>query len=237
MIISTYQGKRAMRNKWGTLAAVIAVGVLAAGCGSDEGSGGDKNGGLPKAEKLAADSGARYKEVGVPSMDGMTCDKGDGGFHFGSDLDMLVAGDDGLSEIKDAGDDKISCFGASRITLSKGGLSATVPNLTTRTTLYDKVADPAAALHKVFDHTMHLEKDYGRNPVGSPQSFTTKDVVLKCQQNVADTFPMTTCFWANYGAIGVVDFFPPHGKHVPLDEAAAKTHQFVTGALPAPQKH
>ncbi|KJY42001.1 hypothetical protein VR41_09910 [Streptomyces sp. NRRL B-1568] len=203
--------------------------MLAAGCGSD---GGDKKDALPKAEKLAADTGARYKELRVPAMEGMTCDKGNGGFHFGSDLDMGVYGDNGLAKIKnDQEDDKVSCFGATRITLSKGGRSATVPDLTTRTSMYEKVADPAATLEKVFSHTMELEKGYGRNPVGQPKSFTTKELVVKCQQNVSDTFPMTTCFWANYGAIGVVDFFPPNGKHVPIDEAAAKTHKFAVGAL------
>lgn len=220
-----------MKSKWKAMGAVVAVGVLAAGCGSGDN---DNKNGLPKADKLAADTGARYKEVRVPALDGLTCDKGNGGFHFGNDLDMLVAGDDDLKEVKDTGDDKVSCFGATRITLSKGGMQATVPDLTTRTSLYEKVANPAAALDKVFSHTMDLEKGYGRTPVGEPKTFTTKDVVLKCQQNVSDTFPMTTCFWANYGAIGVVDFFPPDGKHVPVDTAAAQTYRFATGALAAP---
>ncbi|MEU4302866.1 hypothetical protein [Kitasatospora aureofaciens] len=225
----TDQGRSVMKNKWGIMAAAIAVGVLATGCGSD---GGDKKDALPKAEKLAADTGARYTAIRVPALDGMTCDKGNGGFHFGSDLDMNVFGDDDLPQVKqDSGEDKVSCFGATRITLSKGAMRATAPNLTTRTTLYEKVADPAASLDKVFSHTMELEKGYGRNPVGEPKTFTTKDLVLKCQQNVSDTFPMTTCFWANYGAIGVVDFFPPDGKHVPIDEAAAQTHKFAVGAL------
>ncbi|GHG79113.1 hypothetical protein [Streptomyces griseocarneus] len=217
-----------MKSKWGALAAVIAAGVLAAGCGSGDG---DEKGGLPKADKLAADNGARYKKLNVPALDGLTCDKGDGGFRFGSDRDMGVYGDDDLKEIEISDEDKVACFGASRITLTKGSRQATVPHFTTRTTLYEKVADPAASLDKVFEHTMHLEKGYGRTPVGEPKSFTTKDLVLKCRQNVSDTFPMTTCFWANYGAIGVVDFFPPDGKHVPVDEAAARTHKFALGIL------
>ncbi|MFH8408923.1 hypothetical protein ACH4FX_29620 [Streptomyces sp. NPDC018019] len=219
-----------MNNKRGILTAVIAVGVLAAGCGSDDG---DKKDALPQAEKLAADNGARYRAVRVPTLDGMTCDKGNGGFRFGSDLDMSVTGDDDLPQIKESGEDQVSCFGATRITLSKGGMRVTAPNLTTRTNLYGKIADPTASLGKVFSRTMDLEKGYGRNPVGEPKTFTTKDLVLKCQQNVSDTFPMTTCFWANYGAIGVVDFFPPDGKHVPIDEAAAQTHKFALGALSA----
>ncbi|WP_461086925.1 hypothetical protein [Streptomyces deserti] len=24
-------------------------------------------------------------------------------------------------------------------------------------------------------------------------------------------------FWANYGAVGVLDFFPPQGQHVPME--------------------
>nr|BFD89941.1 hypothetical protein KitaXyl93_13010 [Kitasatospora sp. Xyl93] len=126
-----------VKNNRGILAAVVVVGVLATGCGSD---GGGAKGGLPKAEKLAADTGVRYGAVRVPALDGMTCDKGDGHFRFGSDLDMMVAGDDDLQK-------------------------------------------------------------------------------------------MTTCFWAHHGAIGVVDLFPPDGKHVPVDEAAAKTHEFAVGAL------
>lgn len=138
-----------MKGNRGILAAVVVVGVLATGCGSD---GGAKGGGS-KAEKLAAGTGVRYGAVRVPVLD------------------------------------------------------------------------------KVFAHTMHLEQGYGRNPVGEPKAFTTKELVVKCQQNVSDTFPMTTCFWANHGAIGVVDLFPPDGRHVPVDEAAARTHEFAVGAL------
>ncbi|UNO42351.1 hypothetical protein [Streptomyces sp. MST-110588] len=231
-------------NKWRFLAATAAIGVLVTGCGSDSGSDGGSGSrtegkkaasgpALPTADKLAADPGKRYTSLKVPQLDGMTCDKGDGGFRFGSDRDLMVAGDDGLPQVKTSEEDQISCFGASRITLSKGGMRATVPHLTSRTTLYRKVADPARALDKVFARTMHLAQGYGRNPVGTPQSFTTADLMLKCQQNVTDTFPMTTCFWADYGAIGVVDFFPPAGAHVPVDEAAVRTRKLALGVLGA----
>ncbi|QHC23137.1 hypothetical protein [Streptomyces sp. GS7] len=220
----------------------MAIGLLVAGCGSD-GSDGKKGAGegggkaaagasLPTTAKLAADSGARYRQVNVPSLDGMTCDKGDGGFQFGSDRAMIVPSVDGLTVTRgDTGDDKVSCFAPQRIVLSKGAMRVTAPNLTTRTSLYAKVADPAAALDKVFDRAMGLAKGYGRVPVGKPESFTTAGLVLKCQQNVSDTIPMTTCLWANYGAIGVVDLFPPAGRHLPLDEAAAQTYKFARGVL------
>lgn len=89
--------------------------------------------------------------------------------------------------------------------------------------LYDAVAHPTAALNVVFNHTMHLVEGYGRSTVGAPQTLTTNSAVVKCQRNVAQTFPMTTCFWTNYGAIGVVDFFPPAGDHVPFAQAASQT--------------
>lgn len=212
-------------NKWGALAAITVTGLLATGCASD-----DNNDGLPKASKLAADSGKRYKELRVPTMEGLTCDKGRA-FRFGNDLDLMVAGDDDLKEIKDTGEDAVSCFGPNRITLSKGRMQATVPDLTTRTTLYEKVDDPTAALDKAFSHSMDLAKGYGRTMVGKPETLTTKDLVMRCQQNVTDTFPMTSCYWANYGAIGLVDFFPPDGKHVPVKKAAAQTYKFAMGTL------
>ncbi|MFP8964484.1 hypothetical protein ACLIYP_28545 [Streptomyces nanhaiensis] len=43
---------------------------------------------------------------------------------------------------------------------------------------------------------------------------------------------MTTCFWADYGPVGSVDFFPPEGEHLPVDQAAARTREFALGVLP-----
>ncbi|WP_171171852.1 hypothetical protein [Streptomyces sp. I05A-00742] len=214
-----------MRKKWGIPAATVTVlGALVTGCGAD---GGDDN--------LAADKGVRYQRIDVPKLDGLTCDRGDGDFHFGSDLDMHLTGEENLPARKDQ-DGKtsrtMSCFGNPRVTLSKGGMSATAPHLTARTRLYEKVADPTAAVNKVFDRSMKLSTGYGRSLVGAAKTFTTSKLVLKCQQNVTDSFPMTTCFWADYGALGVIDFFPSAGEHVPLDEAADRTKEFVAGALP-----
>ncbi|MFF3861356.1 hypothetical protein [Streptomyces sp. NPDC002209] len=77
------------------------------------------------------------------AMEGMVCDKGNGGFRFGSDLDVIVTGDEGLKEIEaDSGHsvDEVSCFGSPRNVVRKGTRSATVPTFTTRTNLYAAAA-------------------------------------------------------------------------------------------------
>ncbi|GGV13161.1 hypothetical protein GCM10010260_60150 [Streptomyces filipinensis] len=218
--------------------AVLAVAATVAGCGSGKEADGNPKASdkaaSPTAEKLAADPGIRYTKVVPPAMEGLVCDEGDGGFRFGSDLDIGVYGDDGLKEIADdSGDvaDEISCFGSPRIVLRKGTRSASAPTFTARTTLYENVPDPTASLAKIFDHSMKLSVSYGRNLTGKPQISTSRSMVAKCQQNVTDTFPMTTCFWANYRAVGAVDFFPPDGQYVPIASAAALTKDFVGRAL------
>ncbi|MER6314354.1 hypothetical protein ABT237_11355 [Streptomyces sp. NPDC001581] len=45
---------------------------------------------------------------------------------------------------------------------------------------------------------------------------------------------MTTCFWADYGAVGAVDFLPPVGDHFSMFQAAERTKEFVSSALKAP---
>ncbi|MET8539082.1 hypothetical protein ABZW03_00265 [Kitasatospora sp. NPDC004799] len=218
---------------WGIPAAALVLGTLVAGCGSGQGDGGEPAA-APKAEKLAPDTGTRYTQVTVPQLDGLTCAEGNGGFKFGNDLDMGVYGVDDLPVLKIDGeevDGKASCFGNPRITLSKGTHNATVPHLTARTSLFTQVADPQGALDKSFEHSMKLSKDYGRSLVGEPKAYSTKALVMKCQQNVTDGFPMTTCFWANYSGVGEIDFYPPNNQHVPLDQAAERTRAFATAAL------
>ncbi|MGW4160161.1 hypothetical protein [Streptomyces sp. NPDC004788] len=242
-------------SAWRTTAAVLAVGLALAGCGTQqqtEGQPGEHgtaatptaqrsgtvSGDGSAAQELAADPGTRYTKVVVPTtMEGQVCDEGDGGFHFGSDLDMSVTGDDGLKEIEsDGGDiaDEISCSGSPQIILRKGTRSAAAPTFTARTKLYEKIQDPKASLDRIFGHSMHLEEGYGRNLVGKPQLVTTRTMVIKCQQNVTDTFPMTTCLWANYGAAGVLDFFPFDGQYIPVASASRLTQDFVTRALGLP---
>ncbi|MBV6695841.1 hypothetical protein KV557_01715 [Kitasatospora aureofaciens] len=187
-----------------------------------------------KAEKLQPDPGTRYSQVNVPQLNGLTCAQGNGGFHFGDDLDMHVFGTDDLPTRQGDQDDDhgtASCFGNPRIRLSKGPHTATVPHFTAKTVLFATVADPQGALDKSFKDTMELVEGYGRTPVGEPRSYSTKTLVMKCQQNITDTFPMTTCFWANYSAVGSLDFFPPNNEHVPLDQAAEQTRTFATAAL------
>ncbi len=232
------------------LRAVVAAVVLAsavAGCGSGDRADGKEPADKPtaarpstgdtgsaKAETLAADPGTRYTTVAVPTMEGLVCDEGDGGFHFGSDLDMSITGDDDLKEIKDDGQDvadEVSCFGSPRNVLRKGTMSASAPTFTARTNLYENVPDPTASLNRIFDASMDLAKDYGRNPTGAPKTVTSSSLVVKCRQNVTDTFPMTTCLWANYGAAGVLDFFPFDDQYIPVDSAARLTQDFVAGAL------
>ncbi|QES10011.1 hypothetical protein DEJ44_33195 [Streptomyces venezuelae] len=240
----------------GRVRAVVAAVVLVsavAGCGSAEpsdqaGASGRPSGGAspdgtapvgpPSApptagEKLAADPGTRYKTIAVPQLEGLVCDEGDGGFHFGSDLDMTVTGDDGLKEIEaDDAADEVSCFGGRRNVLRKGTMSASAPMFTARTNLYANVPDPTAALNRIYDASVDLATGYGRNFTGEPGAVTSRSLVVKCRQNVTDTFPMTTCFWADYGAAGVVDFFPDDSQYVPVPSAARWTRAFVEGALP-----
>ncbi|WP_143060211.1 hypothetical protein [Streptomyces sp. TLI_105] len=229
-----------------TVVAAVVLMSAAAGCGSGEPADGTRQAdkppaessaggtGRPKTEKLAADPGTRYTTVVVPAMEELVCDEGDGGFHFGSDLDMTVTGDDGLKEIEDDGGDvadEVSCFGSPRNVLRKGTMSASAPVFTARTHLYENVPDPTASLNRVFDASMNLAKDYGRNLTGAPKTVTSSSLVVRCRQNVTDTFPMTTCLWANYGAVGVLDFFPFDDQYIPIDSAASLTQDFVAGAL------
>ncbi|MFE5597168.1 hypothetical protein [Streptomyces sp. NPDC056549] len=235
-------------TRWRTLAAAVVLASAVAGCGSGEPADGKGPAGKPAdaaptsgapgsgstAGKLAADPGTRYTTVAVPAMEGLVCDEGDGGFHFGSDLDMTVTGDDALKESADDGQDvadEVSCFGSPRTVLRKGTMSASAPAFTARTHLYEDVPDPAASLDRIADASLDLAKDYGRNLTGEPETVTSASLVVKCRQNVTDTFPMTTCFWANYGAAGVLDFFPFGDQHIPVASAARLTQDFVAGAL------
>ncbi|MFJ5136618.1 hypothetical protein [Streptomyces sp. NPDC088707] len=197
-------------------------------------TGGGEGGAAPAAEKLAADPGTRYTAIAVPELEGLVCDEGDGGFHYGSDLDIIVTGDDDLKEIEgDSQDlaDEVSCFGSPRNVLRKGTMSASAPMFTARTHLYENVSDPAAALNRIFDASVELATGYGRNFTGEPLTAAGGTLVVKCRQNVTDTFPMTTCFWANYGAAGVVDFFPADTQYIPVESAVPWTRAFVAGAL------
>ncbi|MFD4314797.1 hypothetical protein [Streptomyces sp. NPDC058548] len=197
-------------------------------------TGGGEAGTSPADGKLAADPGTRYTAIAVPELEGLVCDEGDGGFHYGSGLDMSVTGDDDLKEIEgDSQDiaDEVSCFGSPRNVLRKGTMSASAPMFTARTNLYANVPDPTAALNKIFDASVDQATGYGRNFTGEPRTVTSGTLVVKCRQNVTDTFPMTTCFWANYGAAGVVDFFPADTQYIPIDSAVPWTQAFVAGAL------
>ncbi|MFF3768136.1 hypothetical protein ACFYYR_29200 [Streptomyces sp. NPDC001922] len=148
----------------------------------------------------------------------MTCDEGDGDFHFGSDLDVRVTGDDDLKEVAaDSDTGEISCFVSPPNTLRRGTLSASVPVFTARTNLYEGVRDPKVLLDRIFDRSTGLLEGYGRNYVGKPRTVTSRTLLQKCQRNVTDTVPMTTCYWSNYGAAGVVDFYPPNGQHLPTE--------------------
>ncbi|MEU0403119.1 hypothetical protein ABZ318_23355 [Streptomyces sp. NPDC006197] len=224
---------------------VLAAAVTACGAGdpSDDARPADKSpaadasagdAGQAKAEKLAADPGTRYTTVVVPPMQELVCDEGDGGFHFGSGLDMRVNGDDDLKEIEDDGGDvadEVSCFGSPRNILRKGTMSASAPVFTARTNLYEDVKDPAATLNRIFDASAKGATEDGRDFHGDTKTVTSSTLVVKCRQNVTDTFPMTTCLWANYGAAGVLDFFPFDDQYVPIESAASRTQEFVAGAL------
>ncbi|MFB0629303.1 hypothetical protein [Streptomyces sp. AB3(2024)] len=233
-------------NKWVAVAGVTTLGMLAVGCGAS-GETAPSGGGKPAAAgspdaaspslpkqadgELAADKGTRYPRVGLPVMEQLTCDKGDGGFRFGNGKDVRLSGTDDLPLREDkSGGDRISCFGFPRIQLSKGPITVTAPDLIARTKLFDKVADPKATLDKVFEESLGAGK--GERPlVGEPTAVSTPAAVIKCQQNVADSFPMTTCYWADYGAVGAIDYFPPGGKHFSMVQAVERTKEFVKTAL------
>ncbi|WP_406065003.1 hypothetical protein OG462_37940 [Streptomyces sp. NBC_01077] len=213
-----------------------SAGKASAGQSSGGGTttGGGEAGNSPSAEKLAADPGTRYTAIVVPALEGLVCDEGDGGFHYGSGLDMSITGDDDLKEIEgDSHDvaDEVSCFGSPRNVLRKGTMSASAPMFTARTNLYERVTDPTAALNRIFAASVELETGYGRNFTGKAKTVTDSTLVVKCQQNVTDTFPMTTCLWANYGAVGSVDFFPADDQYIPIESAVPWTRSFVAGAL------
>ncbi|MCY0938428.1 hypothetical protein [Streptomyces sp. H34-S4] len=60
--------------------------------------------------------------------------------------------------------------------------------------------------------------------------------MITCQRSVADSFPKTTCFWADYGAVGAIDFFPPGGDHFSMLQAVERTKEFIGPALKATAK-
>ncbi|MGW7027833.1 hypothetical protein ACWGFX_11695 [Streptomyces xanthophaeus] len=243
-------------NKWGSIVGVTALALLAVGCGSGKdavGTGAVGEGGTPgarsgdpaasalaapkpsqKTGELGADPGTRYTRVAFPQMEQLTCDEGDGGFRYGSGHDMRVSGVDELPARKDSTEGaEISCFGFPRIKLSKGTRTAVAPDLVARTKLFDDVADPKDALEKAFEKSLPADDD-DRVRVGGPTAVTTETLVMKCQENVADSFPMTTCLWANYGAVGAIDYFPPGGEHFSMHQAVERTKEFVGSALKAP---
>ncbi|MFG2749058.1 hypothetical protein [Streptomyces xanthophaeus] len=95
------------------------------------------------------------------------------------------------------------------------------------------MADPKDALEKAFEKSLPADDD-DRVRVGEPTAVTTETLVMKCQENVADSFPMTTCLWANYGAVGAIDYFPPGGEHFSMHQAVERTKEFVGSPLGAP---
>jgi hypothetical protein len=191
---------------------------------------------MSAAEGLAPDSGERYDGVEIPSLDGLACaEDDDNGFRFGSDMDLRrIHGTDALIPRQDQNGDeraRFACYGTSPIVVNVEGIEATAPHFVTSTSLFEDVADPSAVLTQIVTETVDLSGSYDRAWQGEPQDLSTGDLAIQCQSSLALSVHMTTCFWANYGAAGLVDFFPPTGAPLPPEEAASQTQAFVTAAL------
>ncbi|MFE9467681.1 hypothetical protein ACFYNW_29200 [Streptomyces virginiae] len=200
--------------------AVGAAGLalLLVGCA------GDVSG--PESELLGKDTGIRYDKSQVPTVQNMTCDRKRGSIRYG----LNAHEDESLPEFKgENGSEDYVCHGPERISLAIGGRTVAAPHIAAEYDLYGAVPDPLTTVKTVYSKS--LAEDAERTLVGEAQTVTTKTAAITCQRNVWETFPMTTCLWANHGAVGAVDFFPPAGRHPELAEAVARTKELIATGL------
>ncbi|MEU9148906.1 hypothetical protein [Streptomyces sp. NPDC048349] len=123
-----------------------------------------------------------------------------------------------------------TCRGFPLIELTKSGTTVAAPDLIARTELSRTVPDPVAAVGKAM--AASLPRDGQRKPVGEPTVAASGTLALACQHNVADGFPMASWFWADYGAVGAIDYFPPGGtQHFAMTQAVERTEEFAGTAL------
>ncbi|MFF4445629.1 hypothetical protein [Streptomyces sp. NPDC001502] len=209
----------------GLKGAVWAVGLalLLAGCGGDASE--------PESELLGKDTGIRYDKSRVPTVRNMACDRKRGSIRYG----LSVHKDDSLPEHEGENDSEdYVCHGPDRISVAVEGRTVAVPHIAAEYDLYGAVPDPLKTVKSVYSESLAEEDE--RTLVGEAVTVTTKTAAITCQQNVWETFPMTTCLWANHGAVGAVDFFPPAGRHTEISEAVARTRELIaTGLVESPR--
>ncbi|MFD9354698.1 hypothetical protein [Streptomyces sp. NPDC060031] len=185
----------------------------------------------PVVGKLAPDPGTRPTAVGLPVMEQLECEEGSSTFRFGSGWDLHLSGVDDLSPLSSGTNETVTtCRGFPLIELTKSGRTVAAPDLIARTELFRTVPDPVAAVQKAMDAS--LPPDGQRKAVGEPTVVTAGTLALACRHNLADGFPMASCFWADYGAVGAIDYFPPGGnRHLSMTQAVARTKEFAGTAM------
>ncbi|MEE1753092.1 hypothetical protein [Streptomyces sp. SP18CS02] len=230
------------------MAALAVLGALGTGCGPGAGetaspasvsaasgtpgaSASASTAPGPVTGRLAPDPGTRPTAVGLPVMEQLECEEGSSTFRFGGGWDLSLSGTDELSpRSSDADETVTTCQGFPPIELTKSGRTVAAPDLIARTELFRTVPDPVAAVQKAV--AASLPPGGQRRAVGEPTVVAAGTLALACRHNLADGFPMTSCFWADYGAVGTIDYFPPGGtRHFAMRQAVERTKEFAGTAL------
>ncbi|MFD5618594.1 hypothetical protein [Streptomyces yangpuensis] len=221
---------------WKGAVGVVGLALLLAGCGGDASDPKPGTEADPKAPKAAAellgkDTGIRYDKSQVPTVQNMTCDRKRGSTRYG----LSARTDESLPAHKGEKDSEdYVCYGPDRISLAVGGRTVAAPHIAAEYDLYGAVPDPLKTVRTVYSASLAEEDE--RTLVGEPETVTTTTAAITCQKNVFETFPMTTCLWANHGAVGAVDFYPPAGRHPEIAEAVARTKELIaTGLVESPR--
>ncbi|MFD5878532.1 hypothetical protein [Streptomyces yangpuensis] len=225
-----------MRGWKGAVGAAGLV-LLLAGCGGNASDPKAEPRVEPKAEPkaepelLGKDTGVRYEKSRVPSVRNMTCDRKRGSTRYG----LSARADDSLPAHKgEKNSEDYVCYGPDRISLAVGGRTVAAPHIAAEYDLYGAVPDPLKTVRTVYSTSLAEEDE--RTLVGEPETVTTTTAAITCQKNVFETFPMTTCLWANHGAVGAVDFYPPAGRHPEIAEAVTRTKELIaTGLVESPR--
>lgn len=185
----------------------------------------------PAVGKLEPDPSTRPTTVGLPMMEQLECDEGSSTVRFGDGKDLRLSGVDGLSPRSSGRNETVTtCWGFPLIKLTKSGTTVSAPDLIARTELFHTVPDPVAAAQKAM--AASLPPGGERKAVGEPTVVTAGTLAVACRHNLADGFPMASCFWASYGAVGAIDYFPPGGTdHLSMKQAVDRTKEFAGTAL------
>ncbi|MET9638450.1 hypothetical protein ABZY83_18915 [Streptomyces virginiae] len=207
---------------WKGAVGAVGLALLLAGCGGDA----SEPQAQLQAESLGKDTGIRYDKSQVPTVKNMTCDRKRGSIRYGLNAHKVES----LPEHKGekASEDYV-CHGPDRISLAVEGRTVAAPHIAAEYDLYGAVPDPLKTVKTVYGES--LAENDERTLVGGAETVTTKTAAIICQKNVWETFPMTTCLWANHGAVGAVDFFPPAGRHPEIAEAVTRTKELIATGL------